>query len=223
MKAMPLAVGLLCLIPLIGLAEPSLSRPGVRPNPEARAGEIKSQRKSLKEFTPSEEQVVEAERFFEANSPFHFRAYKKAMERSGLHQFLRKWIAHNHLDLKAVENTDPQLFAMKLDQLQIEDKIFGIVADAREKGVMQRDRLRAELQPVLRDLVAKRKEEASHRIERMKLAMEAEQKQLDEMNEHPEPWIEARITEELARGGRLFLPPDPRRVAPVPAPTTSAH
>jgi len=221
MKSMPLAVGLLCVIPLLGLAEPTFPRQGVRPNTQPYVGDIKTQRKALKEFTPSDEQVIEAERFFEVNSPFHFRAYKKAMERSGLHPFLRKWIAHNHRDLKAVENTDPPLFAMKLEQLQIEDRIFGIVADAREKGVLQRDRLRAELQPVLSELVSKRKEEAAHRIERMKSALQAEQKKLDEMNEHPEPWIEARITEELARGGRLFLPPDPRIRSNSPATTAN--
>ncbi len=223
MKAMPLAVVLLCGLPLIGLSEPSGSRPSARPTPEVRPNDIKTQRKSLKDFAPSEEQVVDAERFFEVNSPFHFRAYKKAMEHTpGMRQFLRKWIAHNHSELKKVENTDQELFSMKLEQLQIEDKVFGVVADAREKGVLERDRLRMELQPLMNDLVAKRKEEAAHRIERMKRALQAEQKQLDEMNERPEPWIDARITQELNRGGRLFSPPDLRRSGAT-APTTSAN
>ena len=108
MKALPLAVGLLCVLPLIGLAEPLASRGPGRTNPESRSNDLKTQRKSLKDFAPTDEQVYEAERFFETNSPAHFRAYKKAMERpaGGTHPFLRKWIAHNHADLKKIENTE---------------------------------------------------------------------------------------------------------------------
>lgn len=226
MKAVTLTIGFLCAVPLIGLADPSGPRPGMTAAKVAgdapRPAEIKAQRRSLRDFTPSDEQVADAERFFETNSPHHYRAYKRGMERSNLHQFLRKWIARNHLDLKAVDNTDPQLFAMKLDQLQIEDRVFGIVADAREKGTLDRERLRIELKPLLNDLVAKRMEEAAHRIERMKVALQTEQKKLDEMSERPESWIDVRILEEFARGGRLFSPQMQENRKGATGPTTSA-
>jgi hypothetical protein len=227
MKAMTLAIGLLCVIPLAGLAEPTATRSAkLDAKKKVDSARISDgdhlqvpMKGRYKDFSPTSQQVAEAEAFFEAQSPYHYRAYKFAMERPGQHRLLQKWITHNHLDLKAVENADPQLYAMKLDQLRTEDRIFGTVAEANEQGAVDREKLVAQLRPIVNELVVTRKQESAHRIERLKSALAAEQARLDAMNESSEPWVDARIAEEVARGGRLVIPTDGRRGSI--SPTTS--
>jgi HPt (histidine-containing phosphotransfer) domain-containing protein len=217
MKLLRLAMGLLCAMPLVGLADPSGLRVAAKAS-TSRPAEVKlTMRQRMKDFAASPQQIKEAEIFFEAHTPNHFRAYKKALERgNGTHPWMQKWLAHNHMELKAIEAADAQLYAMKLDQLQIEDKLFGIVADAPEKGTGEREKLRAEMRPLAKALAEKRKEEAAHRIARMQAALAAEQAQLNEMDNASEPWVDKRIAEEFKRNGRLFPPADGR-----PGPTTA--
>jgi hypothetical protein len=227
MKAMTLAIGLLCAIPLAGLADQTATRGAksdakVKKDPARAADGDHLQtpvRGRFKDFNPTPAQVTEAEAFFEVQSPAHYRAYKKAMERGGSHRWLQKWIVRNHVELKAVETADPQLYAMKLDQIRIEDKIFGIVADANEPGPVDREKVREELRPIVNELVATRKQESAHRIERLQTALKNEQSRLDAINESSDSWVDARISEELSRGGRLAVPQDARRTGTLP--TTS--
>lgn len=214
MKSMTLAMGLLCAMPLVGLADPSSVRNAAKADglqSASRPTDTETIRRRpgdrLKDFKPTEQQIADAEAFIEKHSPNRFRAYKRMKEiGSGPHLNLKRWIAKNHLELKAVENADPELYAMKLDELKIEDDIFGVVASAREKGNFDKEKIRQETRPMMKELVAKRKEQAAHRIERMKSALAAEQKQLDEMNDSSDKWIDARLNEELIRGGRLVPP-----------------
>ena len=238
MKAMTLAVGLLCAMPLVGLGDPSTAhraaaKPDAPPSTTTRALEPDGPRPGarrpaekladkVREFKPTEQQVADAEAFIETHAPNRFRAYKKTRDAGpGAHLNLKRWIARNHLELKALENADPELYAMKLDELRIEDDIFGVVSAPREKGPADRERVRQEIRPMLQELLAKRKEESAHRIARMRTALQSEQKQLDEMSTDSDQWITARLNEELSRGGRLVLPAPGRR--DVNGPTTAEN
>ena len=231
MKVMTLAMGVLCLTPLVGLVHVSGARGAANAATSAGAAVAASQSassrptdldgtkpKKLKDFKPNDQQIADAEAFIEKHSPNRFRAYKRVKETGvGPHANLKRWITRSHVDLKALENADPELYAMKLDELKIEDDIFGAVAASREKG----DKLREELRPMIRQLEVKRKQEAMHRIEKIKSALVAEQKQLDDMNEASDRWIEMRLAEEMSRGGRLVPPVAARR--DVAGPTTAEN
>jgi hypothetical protein len=230
MKSMTLAMGLLCAMPLIGLGESSPVRNAAKTDAPQSATSRPTDTEAVrrrpgdrgKDFKPTEQQIADAEAFIEKHSPNRFRAYKRMKEiGSGPHMNLKRWIAGNHLALKAVENADPELYAMKLDELRLEDDIFGVVDAAREKGTFDKEKIRQETRPMMKELVAKRKEQAAHRIERMKAALAAEQKQLDEMNASSDQWIDKRLNEELSRGGRLVPPLAGRRE--VNGPTTAEN
>ena len=217
MKLLSIAMGLLCAVPLAGLADSTPGRASSKPGTSRPAAPKLTVRQRMKDFAATPQQIRDAEAFFESHTPHHFGAYKKAIEKAnGPHLWMQKWLAHNHMELKAIENADAPLYAMKLEQLGLDDQMFGLVADAPDKSPAEREKLRAEMRPLAKELAEKRKEEAAHRIARMKAALEAEQAQLDAMDNSSDPWVEKRINAELKRNGRLFSPADER-----PGPTTA--
>ena len=230
MKAMTLAVGVLCAIPLAGIARSFHAQGTAAGATTSQVDALRtldsdpSRRRQIekaKEFRPTDQQIADAEAFIEKYSPNRFRAYKKVREAGGgPHLNLKRAIARNYLELRAIETADAALFAMKMEELKIEDDIFGIVAMARESGE-KGDRVRAAIRPKVLELETNKKEQMLHRIEKMKAAMVAEQKKFDDMNDGSDRWINQRVNEEINRGGRLVPPVASRRG--INAPTTAEN
>jgi hypothetical protein len=229
MKAYRLAVGLLCALPLAGLAEPAKDRAASKGEPriptDAPRGEIKSAlRQRLRDFNPTERQIEEAQAFYSQHAPNFFKAYTDEREllfkRNPKARLLQKWITHNHLELRAIESADPKLYEMKLEQLGIEDKIMGKVADARSKKTLGQPETQSDIRTLTEGLLDSRKKEAAHRIIRMKALLDSEQKQLDEMSASGSAWVEAQMQKEIGRGGQ-FIPPEAR--ADGNGPTTAEN
>ena len=239
-KHLKLAVGVLCVLPLVGLADPPSnsrgngnggrgedrirgadSRPGGGgPGGGGGEGEFPRRRPAdrFREFTPSDDQIAKAEAFIQEHSPNRYKAYKKTAPNR---PFLVKSIVRGYLELKAIENDDPALYAMKLDQLAKEDEIFGLVAAARETQ-LPKDKLREQVRPLVKELLAKRKEEMQHRIDKLEMAKSTEMRRLNELNDLGDTWIDNRIDEEMNRNGRI-MPPGPRRMdRQAPKATSSA-
>jgi hypothetical protein len=235
-KRLKLTLGVLCLLPLIGLADLPASAPGGAEGGGAtggREGRIRGGsgaqtrprdggmplRRFGRDFSPSDEQIAKAEAFVQEHSPNRFKAYKQATGPN--HGFLVKSIVRGYFELKALETEDPALYGMKMDQLATEDAIFGIVAAARESQ-LPKEKLRDQVRPLVSDLLAKRKEEMQHRIDKLELAKIAETRRLNELNSIGDAWIDKRIDEEMNHNGRFTVPGAKRAGADRPAKATSS-
>jgi uncharacterized coiled-coil protein SlyX len=231
-KHLKLAVGVLCVLPLIGLADPPSNSGGgggggreeqirgADSRPGGGEGEMPRRRPGdrFREFSPSDEQIAKAEAFVQEHSPNRYKAYKKPGPNR---PFLVKAIVRGYYELKAIEIDDPALYAMKLDQLSKEDEIFGLVAAARETQ-LPKDKLRAQVRPLVKELLAKRKEEMQHRIDKLEMAKMTEMRRLNELNDVGETWIDNRIDEEMSRNGRFMHPGSRRLDRQSPKATSSA-
>jgi hypothetical protein len=213
-KPLKLSLGVLCLLPLVGLADVPAGAPG-----DGREGRMRSAQSrphegampprhyGFRDFSPSDDQVAKAEAFVQEHSPNRFKAYKNAVGPS--RPFLVRSIVRGYLELKALENEDSALYSMKLDQLTVEDGIFGMVAAARESQ-LPKEKLREQVRPLVKELLAKRKQEMQHRIDKLEIAKIAETRRLNELNNIGESWIDTRIDEEMGRNGRFTVPGNKR-------------
>ena len=132
------------------------------------------------------------------------------------------WSALNHAN--SVEQTTQTSVRQANDalaqKLAKEDEIFGLVAAARETQ-LPKDKLREQVRPLVKELLAKRKEEMQHRIDKLEMAKSTEMRHLNELNDLGETWIDSRIDEEMNRNGRI-MPPGPRRMDRQPPKATSS-
>ena len=146
--------------------------------------------------------IKDAEVFFKTHAPNHLAAYRRYMERGkGQHINLRTWIVSSYMDLRAVENADPKLYEIKLDELKIQDDIFGKVTENR--SVNDKKLLREDLKPLMKDLLKKKKQASALRIEKLKVMIENEKKFLS-IDPTDDKIISSKVEEEIDRGARLF-------------------
>jgi hypothetical protein len=160
---------------------------------------------------PTTQQITDAEAFVNQYSPIHFRIYQAAAQRNpDRHERIQWVIVHGYLDLQVVKGEDADLYQMKLDEIRLQDKFFGILWSARD-GFRPLDRtdskLREELRPVEMELIAKRKEEASHRLAKMQLAVEREKQKLASLETPSSGAVDSLIDQDIDNSGRVMMGP----------------
>jgi hypothetical protein len=178
--------------------------PAPTTSPQNRSSDADNVRRRLLNGMPTDQDIAAAEEFLKTNSPNRYKAYQKLMASGGKHPFIQRGIVHGYLQVQLLKDQDPELYKMKIDELGLEDEMFGIVSDARKGGQpIDRESLRKQLRPVDHALIEKRKEEFQHRIQKMQQAVDNEKLHLDKLQTADAAAIENRIDQEIDSVGRL--------------------
>jgi len=175
-------------------------------------------------FPPSDEQVRAAEAFVGTHSPNHFKMYQELPDRFQP----RSAIVQGYLDLQAVGLADPDLYKMKIDEIELQDKIFGILAK-RAEGLIDRQSAREQIRPLEKQVIELRRAEANHRIERMQIAIQNEKDRVKNLDQISANGVDAMIDNEIEHGisngpfrlGLFRGAPGPGGFRGMPPPTTS--
>ena len=182
------------------------SRTGPAPttNPQGRPGNADNFRRRLLNGAPTEQEITEAEKFLKTYSPNRYNAYQKLMDHGAKHPFIQRGMVNGYLQLQFLETQDTELYQMKLDELGLEDQMFGIVSDAREGSEkLGREALRDRLRKLDQQLMDKREDEAKHRIQKMQQAVDNEKDHLHKLQTADAAAIDNRIDQEIDSVGRL--------------------
>jgi hypothetical protein len=154
---------------------------------------------------PTTQQVHDAEAFVSMHSPNHFKLYERSIGRP-IHPRMEAAIVQGLIELQAMEAADLELYKMKLDQIEVQDKIFGITDAQRESGrAVDRKSLREQLRPQEQKLIELRKAEAHHRLERMAEALEKEKTRLANLEQMGSTGVDLLIDQDIDRIGRGFF------------------
>ena len=171
--------------------------------PQGRSADADNSRRRFLSGPPTELQIKEAEEFLRANTPNRYKAYSKLIA-AGPRPGIQWGMVNGYLQLHLLQKQDPELYQMKLDELALEDKMLGIVSDAREGGQKpDRQVLREQLRQTAHDLVDKRKQEAQYRIDRMQRAVDKERLNLEKLQTDDAATMV--IEQEIDSVGRLPL------------------
>jgi hypothetical protein len=177
------------------------------------------QRRRLSDMPPpTPEQLREAEAFAEKNSPNRYHAFKRFAEASNNQENttrMRMSIVRGLLEMQALGREDNELYDMKLEEMRLDDQIFGAVAEYRKRvqngEQVSRADLRDQIKPQFKELLALRVKQAEHRIKKMETALADEQSRLERLKKVSDEGLSARLEQEIESGGvftsRGFGPP----------------
>ena len=122
---------------------------------------------------------------------------------------MRYSIVRGHIEMQAIDREDHELYEMKLDEMRLDDQIFGAVAEYRKRTQSgeqaNRTELRDQIRPQFKELLAIRRKEAEHRIEKMQVALKDEQARLEKLKRVSDEGLSARLEQEIEYGG-VFRP-----------------
>jgi hypothetical protein len=201
-------IGAACLAKAAPLDQDDHSRTQRPPTTNPQSGLADAQdmrRRLLAGATPTAEQIKKAEDFLQTYSRHRYQAYKELIAerpRPGI----QRAMVNGYIELYLLQYQDSELYQMKLDELALEDQIFGMITDARNSPEkVDQQQLHDDLRPVFQKLIDKRKQESNRRIKRMQDAVDNEKKRLDKLQTIDEARLDERIDQEIASGSRLPL------------------
>lgn len=128
----------------------------------------------------SEEEWKAAETFYRKHSDKWMDVFEK-MD-GDRHDYWRARIVQRYETIQALEENNPELYAIKVNQLEIEDRIFDAkqrLGDAPAKSA-DAEKIKRELRQIVAELVKSRVEERKARISRIEKLLAQERKKLAE-------------------------------------------
>jgi hypothetical protein len=167
-------------------------------------------------WVPTAEEEAEARTFLEKNCPRRYATVQRGRKDGKVPTSL----VRSYFDLEALRTAEPDLYDMKVEQVQLEDKIFGLTEAARGKPTTQST---TELREKVRQLVQMRIEEHQRRLDKLKFIADLEEQKLNILKSNTEQAIDSELerqrssSERLARQNAPGRPHDPT-INAVPAP-----
>lgn len=187
-----MVVGLMGLMPVMALAEGPTSRP-------ARGRKMQAERWRALHDDPVDLEKVQA--FVRENSPNRWKAFQSLPE--GKREELRDRMGFFYRAVHALlRENDPFIVSNRKQQIRLEDEMFELRLRISADGAKPADV--KENKKILREkvqrLVQLRMEERTHRLERLKVAVEDETKRLETDRANIDGLVEQRFQAELAAG-----------------------
>lgn len=187
-------------------AAPGGGRPVPMPLPLPMQGD---QRFRYSMITPTAEQISAMEKFVQEHCPNRFKAYQNFTAPIGPmgngRERLQRALVRGYLELQILEAEDSDMFGLKVQQMELQDKVFGMVADAREGG---RDtdytKVRSDLRPLEEQLRANRRQQAALRVQRLSDALEREKQTLGSLEGSGANDVAKAVEDDVHYGGRIL-------------------
>lgn len=231
MKALLLTTCLAVCVPLAFAADPGGNKPPTHsggrggPGQGGGPGGVGSRggwgEMNKEEWDQYREKVMA---FIKENSPKRYDAIEKnANER----RELRMSMFFKFRGLMMLKDTDPGLYALKVEQIKVEDDEFGLteqLKDARKDNNTEAiDKIKTQLQQVSSSYVKLRIKERQQRIETLKSIAAREEKELANDQANQEQLVSERV-EALMKGETPRSPRrgDSRERGPEPRPANAA-
>jgi hypothetical protein len=184
-----------------------------------RGGDRGERSGTRREFKFTDEQWAETVAFMEANSPRMWDVYKQLPEK--FRQGAMENIARRFDSLKQLQKRDPELYAIELKRVKVEDEIFGAVGEirrARHAEEPERDQLEQRLREKVEELWAVRMEDRALQLPRIERQLEGlkmddtvkalrEERDADAGNK--DKWVNGYIEFLKRMHGRRGRPPEP--------------
>jgi hypothetical protein len=161
---------------------------------------------------PTPEQIGEMEKFVGDHCPNRFKAYQNFNAPLGPngngHERLQRAMVHGYLELQMLLGENPDLYGLKVEQMELQDKIFGKVAEARERA-REGDyaRVRDELRPLEERLRENRRKQADLRVLQLSDALEREKQLRDSLAAGKSADVDKAVDDDIRFGGRIMWPP----------------
>ena len=192
----------LCLtLPMVGAAPnadpaagnaaivPPTTRPATRPD-AARA-------EALARFAPTEQDIKDAAEFLQTTCPNHW----KVMEKRNVN--VNRFMVMRFLELRRLKSEDPALYALRMDEMRMEDEIFPLVQQLH--GDPQNQSIRDQVRKASANLLDLRIKECERRVAKLNEAIATEQKVVDML--HGPEGLTHMMTEEMNKANNLLGPP----------------
>jgi hypothetical protein len=181
-----------------------------RPGPRALQGQL------------TEKEFEDARTFMQQHSPQRLKALE-AMPDGEEKTRIRDGAAQAYLNWMRLANTDFPLYAVVEKRVELEDQIFGKYAQLRSDPPEKQDGDKADLKDLVTKLVDNGIKERELRLQKLKRAVEAEQKSLDYDSANRPKVVDDRFNAILNSDGGGLLPnagPGPggpeKRPRPIP-------
>ena len=137
---------------------------------------------------------------------------------------LRRRVWGRYLAMQQMRKDNPRLYETRLQQLRLEDKVFGLVEDYRlSSSVDERDKLRAQIRQSVAAWIGKGLDERQQRLDRLEQMIQQERDRLQDDRKRADAMVDERMEKVLVQGADALHPeggppPEhgPRRGPPPP-------
>lgn len=140
---------------------------------------------------PSQKEWAEASAFMWRYSPRRARAMDQLAEGSWKDK-LRKVLFARYRGLRSLERRDPEAFRQRVEQLGLEDEIFGLVSDWAGSAEEERPKLKDRLKVLVSSLVDLDVQERKRRIDRLEAELREQKAALEKDTEQRDTLVEDR-------------------------------
>ncbi len=188
-----------CLISAIAAAQTTGDSPSEEGGPGMmrRGGGMREWRfghRPMNDPEPTDEQWNEAAEFMKNKSPKRWEAFAAMPE--DRRDMLRRMIYRRYEGLRSLEKSDAEMYQLKMQQMQVDDELFGLAAALRnaddQEGVAEK----------LNKRVA---DKVDLELKERELRLKSMQKALDDDRSHKDELIKKRL--EQVRSGRFLKGP----------------
>lgn len=185
-----------------------LAAPGDSPTPRPRAA-IAAARMA------SEEELEDIAAFMREFAPARWAAMESLPDSGAVRRSVMVYVVARWRHLQVLREEDTQLYDIKVQQMTVEDAIYGLLARTRTPA--EREPLRKSLREKVTELVNLGLKEREHRIERLRQALKVEEDRLAKDQATTGRTVERRVDAFVTDGPVTLhsdLPRGPRRGGP---------
>jgi hypothetical protein len=148
----------------------------------------------------------EAEAFFRAHSPNRLVMFDQHMDDPRMQYRMRRFMQERYTMLQNLKERDPNLYELKVKQIELEDVIFGLAQELRSTGdEAAREKLRGKIREQVVLWVDASLQEREQRLEKLKQLLADETKRLEADRNDREAMVERRL-ERVLSGGEVDGP-----------------
>lgn len=140
---------------------------------------------------PSQKEWAEASAFMWRYSPRRARAMDQLAEGSWKDK-LRKVLFARYRGLRSLDRRDPEAFRQRVEQLRLEDEIFGLVSDWAGSAEEERPKLKERLKVLVSSLVDLDVQERKRRIDRLEAELREQKAALEKDTEQRDTLVDDR-------------------------------
>ena len=211
MSLIAAAAALAAVMPSVAMA--ANDGPGVRERRESPAVDVAPTPRH-RAPAESDKEMEEIAAFMRQFAPARWAALDALPEAGALRRGVMVYVVARWRHLQILREEDAALYEIKVRQMAVEDTIYGLLARTRTPA--EREPLRKNLREKVDELVKLGLSERTHRIERARQALTAEENRLKEDQAGMKSMVERRVDAFITEGPVTLHPDLPRRPRRAP-------
>jgi hypothetical protein len=216
MKSIHLVLLAILVAPMTALAERPATQPSRPFAGKAEGGYAKMPKRDgfMPGMRPTTQELEEAMSFVEKNSPNHFNLFNRLPEGSPRRARAEQLMVMRYHNLMRVKEQNPEVYDAMLQQWKLEDEAVGYARAMKEHTQPEAN---VRLREVVRRMVQMSLDQRRERIDRLRKALDEQQKQLEQDEQDKDKLMEQQAREAVNKFERLFGGKDHGADAPEPA------